>query len=165
MALRTIRKNEDPCLSKVCREVTAFDDRLSALIDDMLDTMYKADGVGLAAPQIGVLKRVVVIDTGDGPVEMINPVITVSEGVQGDMEGCLSFPGQSGYVERAEHVVCEAYDRIGDLYEYDAHGLFARAIQHELDHLEGLNYLRLVTEPPEEFKKRMEELRKEEEAE
>lgn len=161
MALRTIRKNEDPCLTKKCREISVFDKRLSELIDDMLDTMYDADGVGLAAPQIGILKRVVVIDTGDGPVEMINPVIKSATGTQGDMEGCLSFPGQSGYVERAEHVICEAYDRNGDLYEYDAHGLFARAVQHELDHLDGLNYLRLVTEPPEEFKKAMKEAEEE----
>ena len=151
MALRNIRTNDDPCLAKVCRPVTAFDNKLSDLLDDMLDTMYDAEGVGLAAPQIGILRRIAVIDTGDGPVEMINPVITKREGVQGDMEGCLSFPNRSGYVERAEYVVCEAYDRNGDLYEYEAEGLFARAIQHELDHLDGLNYLRLVTDPPEGF--------------
>ena len=151
MALRNIRTNDDPCLAKVCRPVTAFDNKLSDLLDDMLDTMYDAEGVGLAAPQIGILRRIAVIDTGDGPVEMINPVITKKDGIQGDFEGCLSYPGKSGYVERAEYVVCEAYDRNGDLYEYEAHGLFARAIQHELDHLDGLNYLRLVTEPPEGF--------------
>lgn len=153
MALRIIKKDDAPCLSKNCREVSKFDTRLSELIDDLLDTMYDADGVGLAAPQIGILKRVVVIDTGEGAVEMVNPVITLEEGMQGDMEGCLSFPGKSGYVERAEHVVVEAYDRNGDLYEYDAHGLFARACQHEIDHLNGLTYLRLVKEPPENYKK------------
>lgn len=153
MALRIIKKDDAPCLSKNCREVTKFDDRLGELIDDLFDTMYDADGVGLAAPQIGILKRVFVIDVGEGPVEMINPVITLKEGVQGDMEGCLSFPGKSGYVERAEHVVVEAYDRNGDLYEYDAHELFARAIQHENDHLDGLTYLRLVTDPPESYLK------------
>lgn len=151
MALRNIRVDDDPCLTKVCRKVDRFDAKLASLLDDMFDTMYDADGVGLAAPQIGVLRRAVVIDTGDGPVEMINPVITLSEGVQGDMEGCLSFPGKSGYVERAEHVVVEAYDRNGDLYEYDTRGLFARAVQHELDHLDGLVYLRLVKEPPADF--------------
>ena len=115
MATRKIRIDGDSVLRKKCKPVTEMTPRLSQLIDDMFDTMYDADGVGLAAPQIGVLRRAVVIDTGDGPVEMINPVITLSEGVQGDMEGCLSFPGKSGYVERAEHVVVEAYDRNGDL--------------------------------------------------
>ena len=152
MAIRTIRTDDDPCLSKVCREVRVFDQRLSELIDDMLETMYKADGVGLAAPQVGILRLVVVIDIGDGPIEMVNPVITKTEGVQGDMEGCLSFPGKSGYVERANRVTVEAFDRKGDLYEYETEGLLARAVQHEVDHLEGLNYLRLVTEPPAGFK-------------
>lgn len=151
MALRNIRKNDDPCLTKKCRPVDSFDQKLGELLDDMLDTMYDAEGVGLAAPQIGILRRIAVIDVGDGPVELINPVITKSDGLQGDYEGCLSFPGQSGYVERADHVICEAYDRNGDLYEYEGEGLFARAIQHELDHLDGLTYLRLVKDPPEGF--------------
>lgn len=151
MAIRNIRTEDEPCLTKVCRPVDKFNARLSYLLDDLLDTMYDADGVGLAAPQVGILKRAVVIDVGDGPVEMVNPVIKLTEGVQGGYEGCLSFPGKHGYVERPEHVVCEAYDRNGDLKEYDAHGLFARAILHELDHLDGLVYLRLVTDPPEGF--------------
>lgn len=151
MAIRNIRKDDEPCLAKVCRPVEKFDKRLSVLLDDMLETMYEANGVGLAASQVGILKRALVIDCGDGPVEMINPVLKESEGIQGSIEGCLSFPGQSGYVERAEHVVVEAFDRNGDLYEYDAHGLFARAIQHEMDHLDGLVYLRLVKEPPEGY--------------
>ena len=153
MAQRNIRTENDPCLGKVCRPVERFDKKLAQLIDDLFDTMYEADGVGLAASQVGVLRRVVVIDAGDGPVEMVNPVIRESDGLQGDFEGCLSFPGQSGYVERAEHVIAEAFDRDGNLYEYEAHGLFARAIQHELDHLDGLTYRRLVKDPPPEFEK------------
>lgn len=132
-----------------CREVKRFDSRLGVLIDDMIETMRDADGVGLAAPQVGILRRVVVIDVGDGPIEMVNPVITESDGEQGGLEGCLSFPGQSGYVVRPNHVKVEAYDRNGDLYEYEGEGLFARAVFHECDHLDGKVYLRLVTEPPE----------------
>ena len=149
MAVRTIRKEKDPCLYIKCREVKKFDERLSILIDDMIETMHAADGVGLAAPQVGVLKRVVVIDIGDGPIEMVNPVIMESSGEQGGMEGCLSFPGQSGYVIRPNYVKVEAYDRHGDLYEYEGEELFARAVFHECDHLDGKVYLRLVTEPPE----------------
>ena len=119
----------------------------------MFDTMYDADGVGLAAPQVGILRRICVIDTGEENerVELVNPVILSSDGLQGGMEGCLSFPGRSGYVERAEHVVVAAQDRNGEPHAYEAHGLFARAIQHELDHLDGLTYLRLVKEPPEDY--------------
>lgn len=152
MALRTIRKNNDSCLYKKCREVVRFDDKLSLLIDDMLETMYNADGVGLAAPQVGILRRVVVIDVGDGPVELVNPRIVDSSGVQRGMEGCLSFPGKSGYVERPNTVTVEGCDRKGDLYEYSGEGLFARAVFHEYDHLEGKVYLSLVTEPPADFK-------------
>lgn len=151
MALRTIRVKDDPCLYKPCRVVEKFDDRLGALIDDMFDTMYEADGVGLAAPQVGILRRVVVIDTGEQKLELVNPEIISSSGSYGAMEGCLSFPGQSGYVERAEHVRVRAFDRHGQLHEYETEMLGARAVQHELDHLDGLVYLRLVTEPPEGF--------------
>lgn len=151
MAIRNIRVNDDPCLSKKCRLVERFDDRLSILIDDMFDTMYNANGVGLAAPQVGILKRIAVIDTGEAKMELVNPVILLSEGVQGGYEGCLSYPGQSGYVERASHVVVRAQDRTGAFHEYDTSDFDARAVQHELDHLDGLVYLRLVTEPPEGF--------------
>ena len=145
-----------------CREVTSFDERLSQLIDDMFDTMYDADGVGLAAPQVGVLRRVVVIDAGgpegeNAPVEMVNPHILESSGTQGGMEGCLSFPGKSGYVERPNYVKVEACDRHGDLYEYEGEGLFARAVFHECDHLDGKVYLPLVKEPPADFKPEQEE--------
>ena len=152
MAIRIIRKNEDPALYKTCKEVKKFDARLSELIDDMIETMNDADGVGLAAPQVGVLRRVCVIDVGEGPVEMVNPVILESSGEQGGMEGCLSFPGESGYVVRPSYVRVEAYDRHGDLYEYEGEGLFARAVFHETDHLDGKVYKRLITEPPADFK-------------
>ena len=148
MAIRMIRKENDPCLYMKCREVKKFDKRLGLLIDDMIETMHDADGVGLAAPQVGILRRVVVIDIGDGPIEMVNPVILESDGEQGGMEGCLSFPGQSGYVIRPNHVKVEALDRNGDLFEYEGEGLFARAVFHECDHLDGKVYLRLVTDPP-----------------
>ena len=152
MAIRIIRKNEDPALYKTCKEVKKFDARLSELIDDMIETMNDAEGVGLAAPQVGVLRRVCVIDVGEGPVELVNPVILESSGEQGGMEGCLSFPGESGYVVRPNRVRVEAYDRHGDLYEYEGEGLFARAVFHETDHLDGKVYKRLITEPPADFK-------------
>ncbi len=148
MAKRIIRKNDDPVLYKVCKDVKKFDAKLSELIDDMIETMNDADGVGLAAPQIGILRRIAVIDVGDGPVELVNPVILDSSGEQGGMEGCLSFPGESGYVVRPNWVKVEAYDRNGDLYEYEGEGLFARAVFHETDHLDGKVYKRLISEPP-----------------
>lgn len=152
MAIRQIFKNDAECLYKKCRPVERFDKKLSDLIDDMADTMYEADGVGLAAPQVGILRRVFVIDCGDGLVEMVNPEIIETSGEQGGMEGCLSFPGKHGYVVRPNHVRVQAYDRNGDLYEYEGEELFARAILHENDHLDGLIYTRLVTDPPEGYK-------------
>lgn len=160
MATRTIRINDDPCLYKVCRPVTKFDRKLSILIDDMFDTMYKADGVGLAACQIGVLRRVVVIDDGERAIEMVNPEIISFDGLQRGNEGCLSFPGKSGYVERPNSVTVRAYDRHGELHEYSGSGLFARAVFHECDHLDGRVYLTLVTEPPQDY---LDELENEEE--
>ncbi len=150
MAKRVIRTNDDACLYQVCRPVVKYDEKLGKLLDDMLETMYDAEGVGLAAPQIGILRRAVVIDTGEGPVELINPRILSSGGEQGGLEGCLSFPGKNGYVVRPNEVTVEGYDRSGVLHQYSGDGLFARAVFHELDHLDGLVYLRLVTEPPEE---------------
>ena len=151
MALRKIVTVGDPILTKKCRPVTKFDDRLATLLDDMFETMHDANGVGLAGPQVGILRRVVVMDCGDGLIEAINPVIISTSGEQGDLEGCLSFPGKSGYVVRPNHVVMRAYDRDGSLIEYEAEGLFARCIMHECDHLDGHVYLEKVTEPPEGF--------------
>ncbi len=151
MALRSIRKNEDPCLYKICRPVEAFDQKLASLIDDMFDTMHDADGVGLAGPQVGILRRVAVIDTGEQRMELVNPVIVQKSGCYGAYEGCLSFPGKSGYVERSEHVTVRALDRNGREHEYSVDLLAARAVQHELDHLDGRVYLSLVTEAPEGF--------------
>lgn len=151
MAIRKIRTDKDPCLYKVCREVTSFDDKLGILLDDMLETMREAEGVGLAAPQVGILRRVVVMDVGEGPLELINPRIIAFAGKQGGYEGCLSFPGKSGYVERPNSVTLEAYDRHGVLQHYRGEGLFARCVFHELDHLDGKVYLRLVTDPPAGF--------------
>lgn len=158
MAKRTIRVEDDPCLYKKCREVETFDARLSNLIDDLFDTMYDAEGVGLAAPQVGILKRVFAVDIGDGrKIELVNPVIVETSGIQGDYEGCLSFPGQHGYVERPNHVVVRGVDRRGNPVTYSGDGLFARAILHENDHLDGLVYLRLKKEPPQEFLEQMEQ--------
>lgn len=151
MAIRRIFTDNAPCLYKVCRSVEKFDKRLSELIDDMAETMYDAEGVGLAAPQIGILRRVAVIDCGDGLVELVNPKIIETSGEEGDLEGCLSFPEKTGYVVRPSVVKLQAYDRNGDLFEYTGEGLVARAMLHECDHLDGHVYLEKVTEPPEGF--------------
>ena len=151
MALRTIRTDDDPCLYKVCKPVEKFDGRLAQLIDDLCETMDAADGAGLAAPQVGILRRVVVVDAGEGRIELVNPLVILSDGCQGGYEGCLSFPGQSGYVERPDHVIVEGYDRNGEKHTYETTGFYARAIQHELDHLDGVVYLSKKIEPPEDF--------------
>ena len=125
----------------MCKEVKNINARTKILIDDMLDTMYEANGVGLAAPQVGVLKRIVVIDIGDGPIIMINPEIIEKDGEQTGYEGCLSLPGKSGVVTRSNHVVVRAYDENMELYELEGTELLARAIQHECDHLDGIMYV------------------------
>lgn len=151
MAKRRIMTGDAECLYKVCRKVDNFDKRLAVLLDDMAETMYDAEGVGLAAPQVGILKRAVVIDCGDGLVELINPEILETSGEQGCYEGCLSFPGERGYVVRPNFVRVRAMNRLGEECEYEGEGLFARAILHETDHLNGLVYKRLVTEAPEGY--------------
>jgi peptide deformylase len=151
MATRKIQTGDAACLYKVAKPVKEFNEKLWQLLDDMAETMYEADGGGLAGPQVGILRRVIVIDCSedrDQLIEAINPEIIETSGRQGGMEGCLSFPGQSGYVVRPNRVKVEAYDRHGDLYEYEGEGLFARAVFHETDHLDGKVYRRLVTEPP-----------------
>ena len=140
MALRNIVKFGEDVLKKKCREVTVFDDKLWVLLDDMLETMNEANGVGLAAPQVGILRRVAVIDVGDGPIELINPVITSVKGKQREVEGCLSVPGKYGITCRPEKVTVEALDRNGNLKTYTGEGLTARAFCHELDHLDGVLY-------------------------
>ncbi len=141
MAIRKIVTLGDDVLRKQCRKQEKFDLRLAILLKDMADTMYRAEGVGLAAPQVGVLRRVVVIDVGDGLVEMINPVITGREGEQCGREGCLSLPGRQAVVTRPEKVRVIFQDRRGQYQELEAEGLFARAVCHELDHLDGTLYI------------------------
>lgn len=141
MAIRNIREEGDDILRKPCKHVDKMTQRLSTLIDDMFDTMYEANGVGLAAPQVGILKRIVVIDIDDGnPLCLINPVIVSSDGEQTGDEGCLSLPGLVGKVTRPNHVVCKAYDENMEEIVVEGEGLLARAICHELDHLDGILY-------------------------
>ena len=141
MAKLKILTAGDPFLRQTAAEVTKIDKKLLKLLKDMADTMYAAEGVGLAAPQIGVSKRIVVIDVGDGIIEMINPVIVNKEGSVVGGEGCLSVPEYEGEVERAEKVECEFTDRSGKRYLIETDGLLAIAIQHELDHLDGVLFI------------------------
>ncbi len=145
MAIRQIREKDDEVLHKVCKQVTKFDQKLAILLDDMYDTMKERDGVGLAAPQVGILKRAVVIDVGDGKIELINPVITEEEGTQNGSEGCLSVPGVFGEVERPYKVTVKAQDRNGNEISVTGEELLARAICHECEHLEGKLFLEKVT--------------------
>lgn len=138
MGLRNIIVEGDPLLHKKCREVEKFDEKLSVLIDDMLETMHKAKGVGLAAPQVGILRRVVVVNVGDGDIELVNPVIIESSGEQREEEGCLSCPGQYGVTVRPMNVTVEALDRNGKKVKYFGQALKARAFCHEIDHLDGI---------------------------
>lgn len=144
MALRTIRIEGDPVLNKVSRPIKEMTPRIRELIVDMLDTMYDSMGVGLAAPQVGILKRVVVIDVGDGPIVLINPEILETSGEQTGDEGCLSVPGMAGQVTRPDHVKVKALDINMEEVEYEGDGLLARAFCHEIDHLEGKMYTELV---------------------
>ena len=147
MALRTIRTEGDSVLEKVCRPVEKIDKRTKDLVGDMLETMYDACGVGLAAPQVGVLKRIVVIDIGEGPVVMINPVILETSGEQTGDEGCLSLPGKAGTVTRPNYVKARAFNENMEEYEIEGTELMARAICHELDHLDGHMYTEIVEGP------------------
>ena len=145
MAIREIRKQGDDILSKVCKPVAKFDNKLAILLDDMYETMQKYEGVGLAAPQVGIIKRIVVIDVGEGPVEMINPEIIETSGSQNGPEGCLSVPGTYGEVERPMYVKAKAQDRNGRWFEIEGEELLARAICHECEHLDGHLFLEKVT--------------------
>lgn len=146
MAVRKIIFEGDEVLRKKSREVEIITDKVKVLLDDMAQTMYKNDGCGLAAPQVGILKRIVVIDVGEGLIELINPVITHSEGNVCDMEGCLSVPGKSGKVCRPAKVSVKALDRDGNEISFDAEELLARCVCHELDHLDGILYIDKVVE-------------------
>ena len=141
MAIRNIVTLGDDVLRKVCRTQMQFDERLHTVLDDMKDTMYKADGVGLAAPQIGILRRYCIIDVGDGLIELINPVITEMSGSQTDNEGCLSLPGKAAEVTRPMKVTVRAQDRNGNNITVTGEGLKARALCHEIDHLDGVLYI------------------------
>ena len=150
MALREIRVKGDPILNKVCKPVAAVTERTRELIDDMLDTMYEANGVGLAAPQIGILKRIFVIDVseeGDEPLVFINPKIVKTSGSQTGDEGCLSVPGKTATVTRPNLVVVRAFDANMKEFELEGEGLLARAILHENDHLDGHLYVEIAEGP------------------
>lgn len=145
MAIRNIRTIGDPVLNKKCKEVKEMTPRIQELIDDMFDTMYEANGVGLAAPQVGILKRIVVIDTtGEDPIVMINPRIIETSGEQTGGEGCLSVPGKTGTVTRPNYVKAIAFNENMEAYEIEATELLARAICHETDHLDGELYVWLT---------------------
>jgi len=144
MAIREIRKTPDEVLYKKSREVTDFDERLHTLLDDMADTMYEANGVGLAAVQVGILKRAVVIDVGDGIMELINPEIIETAESQTGTEGCLSFPGQWGIVTRPNYVKVKALDRFGKEQILEGRELLARAFCHEIEHLDGHAFIEKV---------------------
>ncbi len=147
MAVRNIRTLGEEVLRGVAKEVTEITPRIRELIEDMFDTMYEANGVGLAAPQVGIRKRIVVVDvTGEDPVVLINPVILQADGEQTGYEGCLSVPGKTGIVTRANHVIVEAYDMDMKKFRIEAEELMARALQHEIDHLDGIMYVDKVKE-------------------
>ena len=159
MGLRKILTTTDPALHKVCKPVTAFDKKLHKLLDDMAETLEEANGVGLAAPQVGILRRVVIVDTGEEILELVNPTLIETDGEQEGIEGCLSVPGRYGLVKRPMYAKVRAQDRFGDWYEAEGEELIARCFCHELDHLDGIVYTqvmdRFLTE--EELEAEMEE--------
>ncbi|MHA7963646.1 peptide deformylase [Paenibacillus sp. CAU 1782] len=146
MSIRLIVKDPDPVLREVAKEVTKFNANLKKLLKDMAETMYDAEGVGLAAPQVGISKRVIVVDVGDdnGLVEMVNPVIVSQEGEQFGPEGCLSIPNLNGDVRRSDNIVVQGQDSEGNTFSVNASGFFARAFQHEIDHLNGILFTDLA---------------------
>ena len=141
MAIRNIVKLGDDVLRKVCRTQMTFDERLAMTLDDMAETMYKAEGVGLAAPQIGILRRYCIVDVGDGIIELVNPVIESMSGEQTGEEGCLSIPNRYESVTRPMTVTVRAQDRKGNSFTITAEGFKARALCHEIDHLDGILYI------------------------
>ena len=141
MALRNIVKEGDEVLRKKCRAVDKIDDRILTILDDMAETLYDSGGVGLAAPQVGILRRIVVIDVGEGLIELINPEIIEKDGEVSDSEGCLSIPGKYGGVVRPAYVKVKALNRQGEEAEYEGTELLARAFCHEIDHLDGILYI------------------------
>ncbi|WP_407384192.1 peptide deformylase [Ruminococcus sp.] len=159
MALRNIVKEGDPILLKKCRPVEKFDQRLWDLVDDIVETLADSGGVGLAAPQVGIMRRICVIDVGDGPLEFINPEIIEADGEQEVQEGCLSCPGEFGIIKRPAHVKARFQDRHGEFFELEGDDLLAQAMCHEFDHLDGILFKtkveRMLTE--EELKELREE--------
>lgn len=145
MSIYNVVQNGDDILRQKAQVVRRFDDRLHKLLEDMAETLYAEDGVGLAAPQIGISKRVVVIDVGEGLLEVVNPQIIKATGRESDIEGCLSVKGRNGIVPRAAHVVVTAQDRYGNDIVLEGEGLLARAFQHEIDHLDGILFIDKMT--------------------
>ncbi len=144
MAIRNVVKEGDSVLTKKCRPVEKFDAKLAELLDDMADTMHKYNGVGLAAPQVGMLRRVVVIDVGEGVIELVNPRIIAFSGEQKSVEGCLSCPGEWGITKRPDYVKVRAQDRNGEEFETEGRELLAKAFCHEIDHLNGIIFKQKV---------------------
>ena len=144
MGIRKILTDQDPALHKVCRPVESFDRKLHKLLDDMKETLEEANGVGLAAPQVGILRRVVIVDTGDGVLELVNPELIETDGEQEGPEGCLSVPGKYGLVKRPYTAKVRAQDRFGEWYEAEGEELIARCFCHELDHLDGIVYTEVM---------------------
>lgn len=144
MGLRKIMTDKDPALHKVCKPVVKFDDRLGKLLDDMAETLTQADGVGLAAPQVGILRRVVVVNTGEEILELVNPSLVETSGEQIGAEGCLSVPGKYGLVKRPNFARVRAQDRYGNWFETQGEALIARCFCHELDHLDGIVYTEVM---------------------
>ena len=144
MGLRKILTDKDPALHKVCKPVTSFDAKLHKLLDDMGETMRDANGVGLAAPQVGILRRVVTVDLGDEILELVNPSLVETDGEQVGAEGCLSVPGKYGLVKRPYYAKVKAQDRFGDWFEVEGEDLIGRCFCHELDHLDGILYTQVM---------------------